>query len=67
MLQQGTIGDRILEMARASPDCTFEEVTQELPELHWYDVFREVERLSHSGHMRVVFNRLLFMSTLRLP
>lgn len=67
MLQQVTIGDQILEMVRASPDCTFAEVAQQLPELHWYDVFLEVERLSRLGHLRVIFNRLLFMSTLRLP
>ena len=32
MLQEGTIGDRILEIVRANPDCTLEEVTRQLPE-----------------------------------
>ena len=41
MLQQATISDRILELVRANPDCTLEKVTQQFPELHWYDVFIE--------------------------
>ena len=50
MPQQAPIGDRILEVVRAHPDCTVEEVTQQLPDLYWSDVFLEVERLSRSGH-----------------
>ena len=39
MLQQGTTGDRILEIVRAGPDCTLEEVTPQLPELYWAEYF----------------------------
>jgi len=66
MLQQATIGDRILELVRAHPDCSLEEVTQEFPELHWSDVFLEVERLSRSGHLRLIHNSSLVTTTLRL-
>ena len=67
MLQQVTIGDQILEMVRANPDCTLEEVTQQLPELHWSDVFVEVEHLSRLGHLQVLHNSVLSTIILRLP
>jgi hypothetical protein len=67
MLQQGTIGDRILDVVRANPDCTLEEVTRQLPELYWSDVFLEVERLSRLGHLRMIQSSLGLTTTLRLP
>ncbi|HKC96133.1 MAG TPA: hypothetical protein VKB81_19140 [Nitrospira sp.] len=67
MLQQATIGDRILELVRAHPDCSLEEVTQEFPELHWYDVYIEVDRLSRVGHLRLIRKSMLPTSILRLP
>jgi len=67
MLQQVTIGDHILELVRANPDCTLEEVTQQFPELHWYDVYIEVERLSRSGHLRLIHKSILSTITLHLP
>jgi len=66
-MEQATIGDKILELVRELPDCTLEEVRQEFPELHWYDVYLEVERLSGSGHLRQIQNNELFTPTLRLP
>jgi hypothetical protein len=67
MLQQGTIGDQILDVVRANPDCTLEEVTHQLPELYWSDVFLEVERLGRVGQLRGIHNSLVFTTTLRLP
>jgi len=67
MLQQGTIGDQILEVVRAHPDCTLEEVTQQLPELPWADVFIEVDRLYRLGHLRITQINFGLTATLRLP
>jgi hypothetical protein len=67
MLQEGTIGDQILEVVRANPDCTLEEVTRQLPELYWSEVFLEVERLSRLGHLRLIQSSLGLTTTLRLP
>lgn len=67
MLQQGTIGNRILEIVRATPDCMLEKVTRQLPELYWSDVFLEVECLKPSGQLQMTQNSLGLTTTLRLP
>jgi len=67
MLQQTTIPDRILELVRAIPDCTLEEVTQQVPDLDWFDVYIEVERLSRSNHLRLIHKSVLSTIILRLP
>lgn len=67
MLQQGTTDYQILEVVRAHPDCTLEEVTQKLPTLHWSDVFVAVEFLSRSGHLRLTQRDLELTTTLSLP
>ena len=67
MLQQTTISDRILELVRAIPDCTLEEVTQQVPDLDWFDVYIEVERLSRSNHLRLIHKSVLSTIILRLP
>ena len=72
-MQQTTIGDRILEVVRGNPDCTLEEVRQQLPTLHSFALYLEVERLRRLGHLRMVKNlrminnRLVFSTALRLP
>ena len=66
MRPQATIGERILELVSANPDCTMEEVMQQLPELSWSDVFLEVERLARVGQLRLIQNSLLLAITLRL-
>jgi len=66
MLQQGTTGDRILEIVRADPDCTLEEVTRQLPELYWSDVFIVVDRLRRSGQLQVTQSSLGLTITLRI-
>jgi hypothetical protein len=67
MLQQGTVGDQILDVVRANPDCTLEEVTRQLSELYWSEVFLEVERLSRLGQLRLIQSSLGLTTTLRLP
>lgn len=67
MRPRAPIGERILELVRANPDCTMEEVMQQLPELSWSDVFLEVERLVRVGQLRLIHNSLLFTTSLRLP
>jgi len=67
MLQEATISDRILEVVRVNPDCTLEEIAQQFPELHWYDVFIESERLSRSGHLRLIHKSVLSTIILHLP
>ncbi len=68
MLQQATIGDQILEVVRANPDCTFKKVVQQFPDLDWSDLYIEVELLRLSGRLRMIHNYWgLFTSTVRLP
>lgn len=67
MFQQATIGDRILELVKANRGCTLEEITQQFPDLHWYDVYIEVERLSRAGELRLIHNSVVSTIILRLP
>ncbi len=73
MQQEVTIGDRILEVVRTNPDCTLEEVRQQLPNLHSYALYLEVEHLRRLGRVRMDRNlrminmRLVFSTALRLP
>ena len=65
-MEQATIGDQILEAVRAHPDCTLGEVMQQLADLDWADVYLEVDRLSRSGHLRLIQDNVQFSTTLRL-
>ena len=49
MLSAALISDRVLEVVRTNPHCSLDEVVQQLPDLHWSDVFMEVERLNRSA------------------
>ena len=49
------IGDRILEVVRTNPDCSLDEVVQQLPDLLWSDVFMEVDRLNRLGRFVGLF------------
>ena len=66
-MEHTTIGDQILAVVRAHPDCTLGDVMQQLPDLDWAEVYLEAERLSRSGHLRQIQNNVLFTTTLRLP
>jgi len=54
MLQQATVGERILELVKTYPICPLETLTQVFPELHWYNVYIEVDRLSRSRRLRMI-------------
>ena len=67
MSSQANIGDRILGVVRAHPDCTLEDVTTQLLDLHWSDIFMEVNRLNRSGHLRLQSDLSKFTTSLHLP
>lgn len=53
MAEPGTLTSRILDAVRSTPDCTLDELTSTCPDLHWNQVFLEVDRLSRSGELRL--------------
>ena len=59
------IANQILDVVKASPECTLEELTIQLRELHWSDVFFEVERLRKSGQLCLTQSSLGLTTTLR--
>ena len=67
MASQQTISDRILDIVKANPDSTLDSVTQEMPDLHWSDVFMEVDRLNRLGRLRLVQNISLRATSIYLP
>jgi hypothetical protein len=64
MPQQPTIGNLILEVVRTNPDCTLDEVTLQLQDWPWQDVFLEVDRLSRLGHLTLSQSRYGLTTTL---
>ena len=67
MVQEAILRDRILELVKANLGCTLEQVTQQFPDLHWYAVYIEVERLCRSGHLRLIHDSVLSTTRLHLP
>ena len=64
MLGQGTVADQILEVVRAHPGCSLDELTERLPELNWSEIFVEVDRLSRSGRLRLTKSNSGFLMKL---
>ncbi len=56
MLQQAPIAGQIIGVVKSTPDCTLEELTRQLPEIHWSEVFFEVERLRRWGQLVIIQN-----------
>ncbi|MEP7153467.1 MAG: hypothetical protein ABI856_17330, partial [Nitrospira sp.] len=56
MNQDFPLTDRILEAVGQAPGCRIEELASLLPDLTWYQVFREVDRLSQAGHVRLLLD-----------
>ena len=56
MNQECPLIDRILEAVDKMPGCRIEELASLLPDLTWYQVFREVDRLSRTGHVRLMLD-----------
>ena len=67
MLSEAPISDRILEVVRANPDCSLDEVVQHLPDLPWSDVFMEVDRLNRLGRLRLIQDISLRATSIHLP
>ena len=65
MLQQGLLGDQILEAVRAKPDCTLDELIVRMSGASWSEIFLEVDRLSRSGQLRLTKSRSGLTTTLR--
>jgi len=65
LLQQGLLGDRILEAVRANPDSTLDELIVRVSGASWSEVFLEVDRLSRSGQLRLTKSRSGLTTTLR--
>jgi hypothetical protein len=61
---QTTIGERILDVVRATPGCNLEEVTRQLPDLPWSQVFREVVTLRWLGQLELNESTLGLTTTL---
>jgi hypothetical protein len=61
------IATQILDVVKASPECTLEELTLQLRELHWSDIFFEVERLRKCGRLSVTQSSLGWTTTLKAP
>ena len=64
MLQQGLLGDQILEAVRANPDSTLDELIVRVSGASWSEVFLEVDRLSRSGQLRLTKSRSGLTTTL---
>ena len=62
---QDMIADQILDVVKASPECTLEDLTLHLRDLHWSDVFFEVERLRKCGRLQLTQSSLGWTTTLR--
>jgi hypothetical protein len=61
------VANQILEVVKASPECSLEELTLCLRNLHWSDVFYEVERLNRCGQLRLRQSSLGWTTTLSVP
>jgi hypothetical protein len=62
-MQRGVpIGDQILEVVKANPGCTLDELILSLSGLSWSDVFLEVDRLSRSGQLRLTKSGSRFLT-----
>jgi hypothetical protein len=64
MPQQSTIGALILDVVKTNPQCTLEELTQQLQDWPWQDVFIEVDRLNRLGHLTLSQSRYGLTTTL---
>jgi hypothetical protein len=53
MLRQEIVAERILDVVRAHHECALSELIPGLPELSWYEIFDEVNRLNRSGRLRL--------------
>ncbi|MGA6827081.1 hypothetical protein ACO9S2_05620 [Nitrospira sp. NS4] len=64
MLEQDTVAEEILNMVKAHPGCTLDELTERLPRWNWSEVFIEVDRLSRLGRLQLTQSGAGFITTL---
>jgi hypothetical protein len=64
MLRQDIIAEQILETVKAHPECTLYELMISLPELSWFEICYEVDRLSRSGQLQLSQSSLGLTTTL---
>lgn len=67
MRSEPPVGERILEVVRTNPDCSLDDVVQQLPDLQWSDVFMEVDRLNRLGRLRLIQDISLRATSIQLP
>ncbi|HXX73510.1 MAG TPA: hypothetical protein VEI50_00090 [Nitrospiraceae bacterium] len=65
MLQQRPLGDQILELVRANPGCTLDDLILRLSGVSWSEVFLQVDHLSRSGQLQLTKKSPGMMTTLR--
>lgn len=53
MASQATITDKILEAVRKGDGEDLDTLTRNLPDLTWYQVFSEIDRLRRTGQILV--------------
>ena len=61
------IADRILAVVKTNPDCSLDDVVQQLPDLLWSDVFMAVDRLNRLGRLRLIQDISLRATNIHLP
>ncbi len=66
MVQSITVTDQILDVIRQHPGCLLEEVVLACPTISWNQVFKEVDRLSRTGQIRLMQTGM-GIYTVRLP
>ena len=67
MQSELSVSDRILEVVRTNPDCSLDEVVQQLPDLLWSDVFMAVDHLNRLGRLRLIQDISLRATNIQLP
>jgi hypothetical protein len=65
MRQHDAMARQILTVVRLNPECTVEQVIQELVEFRWCDVFFEVHTLSRLGQLQLTQHSSDLKTTLR--
>lgn len=67
MPEQSTAADEILDMVKAHPGCTMDELTHYLKKSNWCEVFIEVDHLSRVGRLRLARSGAGFITMFYAP
>ncbi|BCA56481.1 hypothetical protein W02_36210 [Nitrospira sp. KM1] len=57
--------DKILDAVNAHPGCALDELILSMPELTWFEVFHEVDRLGRAGRLKLSQSGLGLTTRLR--